>query len=109
VIFSSLPRHSDFIYGLPTCVLPTISTESASHPPLTPADHLRLVYTYITSMTSDGGLGIIPGSEEWDLVESVLGLHDHEFNEVWIRSWTTRQITSVKLEKIREQACIFLH
>jgi anoctamin-10 len=101
-----LLRHSDFIYGLPTSTLPTISTESAS---LTPADRLRLVHTYITSTTSDGGLGIIPRSEEWDLVESVLGLHDHEFNEVWIRSWTTRQISSVKLEKIREQVCVFLH
>ncbi|KIM72104.1 hypothetical protein PILCRDRAFT_746098 [Piloderma croceum F 1598] len=54
-------------------------------------------------MTSDGGLGIIPGSEEWDHVDSVLGLHNREFNELWIRLWTTRQITSVKLEKIREQ------
>jgi hypothetical protein len=54
-------------------------------------------------MTSDGGLGIIPGSSEWDRVDSVLGLHNREFNEDWIRLWTTRQITSVKVEKIREQ------
>ena len=71
--------------------------------PLTSADRLRLVHSYITAMTSDGGLGINPGSKEWDHVDAVMGLHDREFNARWIRLWTTRQITSVKVEAIREQ------
>ena len=70
--------------------------------PLTPADRLRLIHNYITSMTSDGGLGIIPESNEWDRVDSVMGIHNREFNEAWIRLWT-RHITSVKVENIREQ------
>jgi hypothetical protein len=70
---------------------------------LTAADRLRLIHDYITSAKQDGGLGIIPESSDWDLVESVMALHDRQFNEAWIRSWTTKQILSVKLGMIREQ------
>ncbi|KAF8883336.1 calcium-activated chloride channel-domain-containing protein [Gymnopilus junonius] len=49
---------------------------------LSPAERIRLVYTYITSTPSDGGLGISPEAPEWDLVESIFTLHDREFNEV---------------------------
>jgi hypothetical protein len=103
-----LPRHSDFIHGLPTSTLPAISANVGAGP-LTPADRLRLIYTYITSMHSDGGLGIIPGSKEWDHVVSVLGLHDRTFNDLWITSWTTRRIAPVKLERIREQVPVTSH
>lgn len=70
---------------------------------LTPADRLRLIHSYVTSATQDGGIGIVPESSDWDLVESAMALHDREFNEAWIRSWTTKQILSVKLGMIREQ------
>jgi anoctamin-10 len=60
-------------------------------------------------MISDGGIGIIPGSKEWDRVDSVLGLHDHKFNEMWIRSWTTKRTAYFELEKIREQVLATLH
>lgn len=101
-------RHSDFLHGLPISDLPSITAEINSHP-LFPADRLRLIHNYITSVTSDGGLGIVPGSKEWDHVDSVLGLHDPKFNEEWIRIWTTKQITSAKLEKIREQVHSSVH
>ncbi|RDB23782.1 hypothetical protein Hypma_008903 [Hypsizygus marmoreus] len=90
-------RHSDFLSGLPTT---PVGSEPVS---LSPADRLRLVHTYITSIPADGGLGITPGSSDWDLVESIMALHDRAFNETWIRTWTPRQIASVQLEKIREQ------
>jgi hypothetical protein len=51
----------------------------------------------------DGGLGISPDSPEWDLVESVMALHDREFNERWIHAWTTSRFVSVKQERLREQ------
>lgn len=95
------PRHSDFLFGLPTSHLPCEADFDSE--PLTPAERLRLVYYYITSMSSDGGLGIVPGSKDWNLVDSVMALHDREFNENLIRSWATHQITSAKLEEIREQ------
>ncbi|KAF9461505.1 calcium-activated chloride channel-domain-containing protein [Collybia nuda] len=92
-------RHSDFLSGLPT----TPVAASDDIPTLSSADRLRLVHAFVTSMPADGGLGIAPGSSEWDLVESIMALHDREFNEAWIRNWTPRHIASVQLDKIREQ------
>ncbi|KAI0333946.1 DUF590-domain-containing protein [Cubamyces sp. BRFM 1775] len=94
-------RYSDFLCGLPT-TNPTGTRDLAADPP-TPADRLRLIHTYVTSRPEDGGLGVAPGSSNWDRVESVLVLHDHAFNEAWIRAWTTRQLGFVKFDKIREQ------
>lgn len=61
------------------------------------------MHTYITSTEGDGGLGIAPESPQWNRVESVMALHDHLYNDAWIRSWTTRQLGLVKPDKIREQ------
>ncbi|KAI0675957.1 DUF590-domain-containing protein [Trametes maxima] len=94
-------RYSDFLCGLPT-TNPT-GTRDLNEEPLSAADRLRLVHTYVTSTPADGGLGVAPGSSSWDRVESVMVLHDHTFNEAWIRAWTTRQLGFVKFNKIREQ------
>ncbi|KZT07509.1 DUF590-domain-containing protein [Laetiporus sulphureus 93-53] len=93
-------RHSDFINGLPTAN-PTATLDLDTEP-LSPADHLRLVHTYVTSTVSDGGLGIAPGSSEWDRVESIMMLHDYDFNDKWIRSWTRRELGFVKFDNIRK-------
>ncbi|KAH7916667.1 calcium-activated chloride channel-domain-containing protein [Hygrophoropsis aurantiaca] len=95
-------RHSDFLYGLPMSKLPSSATDLDSAP-LCSADRIRLVHTYITSTHQDGGLGIIPDCTDWDLVQSVMVLQDHDFNDQWIRLWTTHRIASVQLEKIRDQ------
>lgn len=97
-------RYSDFLCGLPS-INPTGTRDLASEP-LSPADRLRLVYTYVTATAADGGLGVAPGSSSWDRVESVMVLHDHEFNDAWIRAWTTRQLGFVKFDKIREQVSV---
>ncbi|KAG2053751.1 DUF590-domain-containing protein [Suillus hirtellus] len=94
-------RHSDFLYGLPMSKLP--STSDFESAPLSPADRIRLIHGFISSTPEDGGLGIIPGRKEWDLVESVMALHDHDFNDHWIRLWTRHRIASMELEKIRDQ------
>lgn len=95
-------RYSDFLYGLPMSKLPSADTD-LDDTPLSPANRIRLVHAYITSTPHDGGLGIVPGCNEWDLVQSVMALHDHDFNEHWIRLWTRHRIASVELEKIRDQ------
>ncbi|EKM50205.1 uncharacterized protein PHACADRAFT_264804 [Phanerochaete carnosa HHB-10118-sp] len=94
-------RHSDFLNGLPS--RHSIGGEDVDANPLSPADQIRLVHTYITTMQADGGLGIAPVSAQWDRVESIMALHDHLFNDTWIRSWTTRQLGLVSSSKIREQ------
>lgn len=76
--------------------------------PLSSADRVRLVHAYLTSTPHDGGLGIIPGCREWDLVQSVMALHNHEFNDQWIRLWARHRIASVELEKVRDQVCFVI-
>ncbi|KAG9309734.1 calcium-activated chloride channel-domain-containing protein [Chiua virens] len=95
-------RYSDFLCGLPMTGLPSAEADLDSAP-LSSADRVRLVHAYITSTPHGGGLGIIPGCEEWDLVQSVMALHNHEFNDQWIRLWTRHRIASMELEKIRDQ------
>jgi hypothetical protein len=96
-----LYRHVDFLSGLPV----TPMTTDGIIEPLSPADKIRLVHSYITSSPSEGGLGIVPGVSEWDLVESIFPLHDRRFNETWVRSWQPHHIGAVHLTRIREQVC----
>ncbi|KAJ3566882.1 hypothetical protein NP233_g6723 [Leucocoprinus birnbaumii] len=92
-------RHTDFLSGLPV----TPVTRESVVEPLSAANRIRLVHSYITSCQSEGGLGISPGSPEWDLIDSITPLHDRIFNEAWVRSWKPRQMGSVNLAGIREQ------
>ncbi|THU94550.1 DUF590-domain-containing protein [Dendrothele bispora CBS 962.96] len=92
-------RESDFLHGLPT----TPYNKDGPVVPLSPATRIRLVNRYVTSLPSEGGLGISPGSPDWDLVESVFCLHDREFNQEWIHAWTTSKVTSVEEERVRAQ------
>ncbi|KAK2465474.1 hypothetical protein APHAL10511_002366 [Amanita phalloides] len=91
-------RHSDFLSGLPVTPVP----EGATIGPLSPADRIRLIHSYITSMPIDGGLGITPQSPEWDCIESVFPLHDREFDEAWTR-WNPTQLASAPIGAIREE------
>ncbi|KDQ51061.1 hypothetical protein JAAARDRAFT_62804 [Jaapia argillacea MUCL 33604] len=95
-------RYSDFLSGLPLTNVRSIAGELDS-PDLCVAHRLRIVYAFLTSTVADGGLGITPGSAEWNRVESLMVLHDHEFNSRWIRTWSTHQVNAVELDKIREQ------
>ncbi|THH17844.1 hypothetical protein EW146_g3059 [Bondarzewia mesenterica] len=95
-------RHSDFLHGLTTSSLPSIARDLDVRS-LSPAERLRLVYEYVTSMPLDGGLGVSPLSSEWNRVESVMALHDPEFNEVWIRSLTRHRVGLDHLDTIRSQ------
>ena len=106
-------RHSDFLRGLPTSSIATLSAEALSDPStLSPADRVRLIHDYITSPIADGGLGIVPESKDWGRVEGLIALHDNEFNDMWIRNWTRKQIGfgigTVELDKIKEQVRRFI-
>ncbi|KIL56516.1 hypothetical protein M378DRAFT_172635 [Amanita muscaria Koide BX008] len=92
-------RNSDFLSGLPVTPIP----EGVTIGPLSPADRIRLIHSYVTSMPIDGGLGITPDSPDWDCVESVFPLHDKEFDEAWIHSWQPKQPLHVAVGKIRDE------
>ena len=53
---------------------------------------MRLVYSLITLPNSEGGAGITPKQGEWNLVESIFALHDHDFNKKWLKDWSTKWI-----------------
>lgn len=102
-------RHVDFLLGLPSSLPGNIHNFNVS--PLSRADRLRLVHDYITSLKTDGGLGIIPGLSQWPRLESILALHDSDFNHAWITTWTRRRVGFnvgfAELNKIRnEVSCI---
>ena len=98
-------RHADFLLGLPSS-LPGHSRDFTVSP-LSHADRLRLVHDYVTSLKADGGLAIIPGVSQWPRVESILALHDPDFNHSWINAWTRQRIGFnvgfTELNKIRDE------
>ena len=71
---------------------------------LSDADRLRLVYDYITWTTADGGLAVDPGTEEWSRVTNIMAIHDQEFNERWLRAWSSQGIGSgsVDLDQVKD-------
>lgn len=62
------------------------------------------MHTYVTATSDDGGLGIHPDNDIWPRVESIMALHDPEYNDVWIRSVTkTIDVGHKQLDFIRSQ------
>lgn len=58
--------------------------------PVTEAERLRLVYLLITKPKNEGGAGITPKEGEWEGVESIFALHDHQFNKAWIKDLNSK-------------------
>ncbi|KAF9283581.1 hypothetical protein BGZ88_010421 [Linnemannia elongata] len=59
---------------------------------LTEADRIRLIHDLITAQPSEGGAGIYPTDNEY--VESILPLHDKEFNKTWLRTWSMKWLVN---------------
>jgi len=69
---------------------------------LSDADRIRLLHDYITWTTADGGLAVVPGTEQWSRVTNIMAIHDQEFNERWLKAWSTQGVGSVDLDKIKD-------
>ncbi|KAG0237513.1 hypothetical protein BGW42_000723 [Actinomortierella wolfii] len=68
---------------------------------LSEADRLRVVYQLLTNMPKEGGAGLYPGQDEY--IDSILPIHDKQFNKTWIKSWSTKWIVDQKdLSKVRD-------
>ncbi|KAF8267790.1 DUF590-domain-containing protein [Lactarius quietus] len=91
-------RYSDFLHGLSTPLPASPTVPRAS-------ERLRLVYSYVTDAPDDGGLGINPEAASWSRIDSIMALHDPEFNNRWIRALTTSTTTVGRgqLDAIRTQ------
>lgn len=69
---------------------------------LSDADRVRLVHDYITQATADGGLAVVPGTEQWSRVTNIMAIHDQEFNEKWLKEWSSHGVGSADLDKIKD-------
>lgn len=58
---------------------------------------------YVCSSKNDGGLGITPGASDWSRVESVMALHDQQWNDKWIKKWSTSLGVNASLDQLRAQ------
>lgn len=77
----------DWLHGVRSAAPDKETQRSLDKEPLTEAERLRIVWQLITLPDSEGGAGITPKQGQWDLVESVFPLHDHEFNKVRCHSY----------------------
>ncbi|CAO3642924.1 unnamed protein product [Mucor hiemalis] len=68
---------------------------------LTEAERLRLVYEILTQPESEGGAGISSHVDKY--VDSIIPLHNQQFNKKWLRVWSTKWlINDDDLLKIRD-------
>ncbi|KAI5853032.1 calcium-activated chloride channel-domain-containing protein [Morchella snyderi] len=97
-------RVKDWLHGVRSAAPDKETQRSLDKEPLTEAERLRIVWQLITLPDSEGGAGITPKQGQWDLVESVFPLHDHEFNKAWMKRWsTTWTIGPEELGKLRDR------
>ncbi|KAF9932960.1 hypothetical protein FBU30_006946 [Linnemannia zychae] len=59
---------------------------------LTEGDRIRLIHDLITGQPSEGGAGIYPTDNEY--VDSILPLHDTEFNKTWLKTWSMKWLVN---------------
>ncbi|KAK6532287.1 hypothetical protein TWF281_006478 [Arthrobotrys megalospora] len=85
-------RVRDWLHGIRPAAPEKETQQSLENEPFTDGERLRLVYSLITLPNSEGGAGITPKQGEWNLVESIFALHDHDFNKKWLKDWSTKWI-----------------
>lgn len=99
----NLHRVKDWLHGVCQSAPERVSRESLSSMPLTEAERLRIVHLLITNPCNEGGAGITPEEGEWQSVDAIFPLHDHNFNKKWLIHWSTRySLTIDELTKIRD-------
>ncbi|KAF3939710.1 Anoctamin-10 [Dactylella cylindrospora] len=97
-------RVRDWLHGIRPAAPEKETQQSLEKEPLTEGERLRIVYSLITLPNSEGGAGITPKQGEWNLVESIFALHDHEFNKKWLKDWSTKWLIGPEdLKVIRDR------
>ncbi len=97
-------RVQDWLYGVRTSAPEKNIQKSIHDEPITEAERLRLVYLMITKPKNEGGAGITAKKGEWENVEAIFPLHDHNFNKAWIKEWTQKYFLDIRdLSVIRDR------
>ncbi|KZP01835.1 DUF590-domain-containing protein [Calocera viscosa TUFC12733] len=99
-------RTEDFLHGVNAASLPALE-QPVDAAPLTPADRLRLLHSYITTSALDGGLGIAPGASGHERLAGIMALKDKQFERAWIRSWTMSRLgvwmSDTELARVKDE------
>lgn len=97
-------RVNDWIHGV-RAAAPEKDVQSALQAnPLYESERLRVIYQLITNAPEEGGAGISPGHGEWEGVQSIFALHDHNYNKEWIKRWSKKWVlTPQDLDEIRDR------
>ncbi|KAI2635391.1 DUF590-domain-containing protein [Xylaria nigripes] len=83
-------RVQDWLHGVRTAAPEKDIAEAFEREPVTEAERLRLVYLLITRPKNEGGAAITPNVGRWKQVASIFPLHDHAFNNAWIKAWSSK-------------------
>lgn len=97
-------RVRDWVHGVRAAAPPKETREALEAEPLYEAERLRIIYQLITNPVEEGGAGITPKEGEWENVESLFALHDHEYNKDWMRKWSSSwTLNTEDLDDIRNR------
>lgn len=68
------------------------------------AERLRLAYLLITKSKNEGGAGVTSRTGQWKFVASIFPLHNHAFNKIWIKQWSTKYfLDDGDIDQIRDK------
>ncbi|KAG0166865.1 hypothetical protein DFQ28_000410 [Apophysomyces sp. BC1034] len=94
-------RVRDFLLGVRVDDIHEEAVASRSVDDFTDAERLRLVHDILTSAEKDGGADISPNVDKY--VESIMPLHDDQFDHEWIQTWSRKWLIGKDdLTKIRD-------
>ena len=85
-------RLQDWLYGVRPAAPDEDLSKHFEEEPVTEAERLRLLYRLITKPKDEGGAGIIPKSSTWKHVQSIFPLHNHAFNQAWLKEWSKKYL-----------------
>ncbi|KAI0817337.1 calcium-activated chloride channel-domain-containing protein [Xylaria sp. FL0064] len=97
-------RVQDWLFSVRASAPEKDITKAFENEPITEAERLRLVYLLITKPKDEGGAGITPKVGKWKQVISIFPLHDHAFNNSWIKEWSMKYtLNDADLDRIRDK------
>ena len=70
---------------------------------MTEAERHRQIHYMLTATREEGGASITPKLGEWENVDAIFPLHDHERNRKWLNSFSSKTfLTPEDLDQIRD-------
>ncbi|KAJ9632452.1 hypothetical protein H2203_000857 [Taxawa tesnikishii (nom. ined.)] len=97
-------RVNDWVHGVRAAEPVKQTRQSLEHESMNEAERLRIIYQLITNPQEEGGAGITPKEGDWENVESIFPLHDHQFNSEWLKEWSHKWLLEpADIDEIRNR------